>query len=374
MVIENNKKTLAIFLVLLFAVLIGFIILSLNLTGHSISNKESIKIGAVFHLTGPGSFWGEGEKNAVILAIDKANAKGGVNGKQIELIIEDSKTDFQATSNSIKKLIEIDNTKVIIGPTWFGQIASPLAEQYKTLIVSPSAGVVPKPSSYFFDLWPTEKQEVTPVINFMQEKGIRKVVLIYSLNDFTQSVRSNFVEQAKTKDIDIVREFAVNPGESDFRTIIAQIKELNVDAIYATFAFYPSQGAFSKQAKELNLNLTVYSSSGTEIPDLLKAYPEIEGTIYGYISINQGELDFNSEYIERFNSYPSPSSSYAYDAANLIIDALKADKNTPEKISSYLHTINYQGISNTISFNNEGRISNKEFVIKTVKNGQFVIY
>jgi len=366
----KNKTTLVWLAILIVAVIVINILV---LTPKS--NSNIINIGGVFHLTGPGSFWGSGEKNGVLMAIEEANLNDGINGKEIKLIIEDGETDFPKTTNAIQKLVNVDGVKVIIGPTWFGQIASPLAEEFKVLIISPSAGVVPEPNSYFFDVWPTEKQEVEPIVNHMDEEGIKNIALIYSLNDFSQSVRDNFIEQSELKGMNIVKEFPVNPDENDFRTIILAIKELNVDAIYGTFAFYPSQGAFSKQAEELDLDLTLYSSSGTEIPDLLQAYPEIEGTVYGYIDKGLRENEFTERYMEKFDSFPSPSSAYGYDSANLIIESLKAGKQSPEKMSEYFMNLkDYLGVSNTITFDDNGRVTNKTFVVKTVKNGEFVNY
>jgi len=354
-------------------ILIVMSLLYLSITGYSIK-EEKIKIGGVFHLTGAGAFWGMGEMNGVLMAIDEVNLKGGINEKQIELITENGETDFPKTINAIQKLINVDEVDFIVGPTWFGQVASPLAKQFKVLMVSPSAGVVPEPNEYFFDVWPTEKQEVIPIVDYMQEKGIKRIALIYSLNDFSQSVRNNFVEQAKSRNIKIIEEFQVSPDEKDFKTIILKIKELNVDAIYGTFAFYPSQGTFSKQAKELNLNLTIYSSSGTEIPDLVQAYPQVEGTIYGFRADGPKEKEFAKNYVKKFGSVPSQSSAYAYDSANMLIQALKSDKQTPEEISVYLKDITYQGVSNTISFDNNGRITSKPFILKTIKDGKFVQY
>ncbi|MBU4285132.1 ABC transporter substrate-binding protein [Patescibacteria group bacterium] len=365
-----NKKTKII-----LGIVVLVVVIILIAVFYKPIEKGTIKIGGLFHLTGAGAFWGTGEMNGALMAVNEENSKNELNGRKIELVIEDGGTDFPKTTNAIQKLINIDGVKIIIGPTWFGQLASPLAKQFNVLMISPSAGVVSEPNPYFFDVWPTEKHEVEPIVSLMQKKGIKNVALIYSLNDFSQLVRDNFVEQVKLKDINIVKEFPVNPDEKDFKTIILQIKKLKIDAIYGTFAFYPSQGAFSKQAKELDLNLTLYSSSGTEIPDLVQAYPEVEGTIYGYISIGLKEIKFAEDYMKMFNSIPSPSSAYAYDSAQLIIKALKAGKQTPEEISDYLRSIkDFPGISNTISFDDNGRIIAKEFIIKTVKNGQFVPY
>jgi len=239
--------------------------------------QESIKIGGVFHLTGPGAFWGEGEKNGALLAIEEINAQGGINGVPLELIIEDANTDFKGTTSAFLKLIDIDQVNLIIGPTWFGQVASPIADERKVLMLSPSTGVLPQPSPYFFVLWPTEAQEIETISNYMQQQDVKKIAIVYSINDWSESMKNHLIDQAK--DIEIVEQFATNSDETDFRTVITKIKQLDVDAIYTPIAFYPGQGAFTKQAKTLGITIPIYSTLNTENPLLVEAYPEVENTI-----------------------------------------------------------------------------------------------
>ena len=336
--------------------------------------EETIAIGGVFHLSGEGAFWGIGELNGVNLALEEINNQGEINGNKLVLIVEDSETNFVKTVNAIQKLVNANNLQVIIGPTWFAQAASPLAEQLKVLIVSPSGGVILEPSKYFFSLWPTEKQEVLPIIKHMKKHNVKKVVVIYSLNDWSESVKNNFLEEARKEGISIEESISVDPDEDDFRTIITKIKKIESDAIFAPFAFYPSQGAFNKQAKELELKLQIYSPSGTENPILLKAFPEIEGTIYGYPQIDEQEAEFRKKYTAKFGIEISPPAAYGYDALQLIASALREGKTTPEEIAQYLSSIKeYDGISNTISFDSKGRVTDKGYVPKTVENGKFII-
>jgi len=106
---------------------------------------------------------------------------------------------------------------------------------------------------------------------------------------------------------------------------------------------------------------------------LVEAYPEVENTIYAYPDKGPGEDVFTQKYMEKYNTFPAPSVAYAYDAVNLVADALKAGKTSPEEIAEYLKSIqDYQGISNTITFDNNGRITQKPHIIKTVKDGKFV--
>jgi len=369
MIYQKNTITTWILLTLLVISLF----FNLVLTGRVVfQEKGPIKIGGAFALTGYAAEWGEADMNGATLAIEEVNAKGGIHERNVELIVEDIQSDGVKTVTAVNKLINFDSADMIIGPTWFGQVASPLAKQNKVLMISPSAGVVPEPNKYFFDVWPTERQEVLAIVDYMIDNKVKNVVVVYSLNDWSQSVKDNFVNEAQDNGLKIIDEFPTNPDEKDFRTIIAQIKKLNPEAVYAPFAFFPSQGAFSKQLKESGIEVKLYSSSGTENLALLEAFPEIEGTIYSYQAKSIKELSFSKRYEEKFKVSAIPASAYAYDSVYLIAEALESGAKTPEDISKYLSSINYNGVSSKISFDENGRITNKEYVIKIVKEGEFV--
>jgi len=361
--LSMKRKTMIILFIL------ALMIAACTATGKVVS-EDSIKIGGVFHLSSPGAFWGEGEMNAALMAVDEINSNGGIDGKRMELMIEDSQTDFTTTNTVVRRMIDIEKVEAIIGPTWFGQTIAPIAKEKEFVIVSPSAGVVNEPSEYFFTLWPTEEQEAEAMTEYFVKENVDELVIVYTLNDWSESVKDEFVKKANSLGIDVVKEFSTVPGEKDFRTTILKIQELDVDALYAIFAFYPDQGNFMKQANNLGLDAQVYSISGTENQVLLESFPEIEGTIYPYPLKSEVEQLFIEMYIAEYSQYPSPSSAYAYDAVMILAEALEQGKN-PEEISEYLHSMTYEGYSNNIEFDSEGRITDKEFVIKRVIDGKF---
>ena len=336
-----------------------------GITGKAIASEEVV-IGGVFHLTGPAAFWGNGERNAAMLAVEEINGAGGVNGRAIRLIVEDGQTDFVVTNSVLQKLIHVNNVEVIVGPTWFGQAAAPIAEQEKIVIVSPSTGVTVSREKYFFNLWPTERQEIEVIVSYMVDSGVKKVAVVYSKNDWSLSMKDNFIDECGLRGISIIRVYGVSPDTSDFRTIITQMKILDIDAVYGAFAFYPSQGQFSVQRKELGLDKVLYSTSGTENPELLKAFPAIEGTIYPYPQRSSKEEAFWKRYEKRFGMVPAPSVAYAYDAVYVVAEALEND------LETYLEGIDFDGVSNRIVFEN-GRVVQKEHLVKSVENGEFVI-
>jgi branched-chain amino acid transport system substrate-binding protein len=356
----------------IFAALLAMMLV-VSCTTQQPSSPEPIKIGAVFHLTGPAAFWGTGEHNAVLLAVEEINTAGGINGRPVELIVEDGKTDFVQVTTALNKLINIDKVPIIIGPTWFGQAAAPVAEESKTTILSPSTGVTVEREKYFFNLWPTERQEIIPLVAYIQQQKHKKIAIVYSQNDWSVSMKNNFVDEATKKGLIIVEEFATSPDETDFRTLISRIKQLPIDAVYAPFAFYPSQGAFSKQAKELDLAMPLYSSDGTENPELLNAFPAIEDTIYPYPVRGQKEEEFVKKYEAKYGISAAPSIAHAYDAVMLATEALRSGARTSEDFAEYLKNVKgYPGVANTITFEN-GRVTQKAHHIKIVKDGKFAL-
>jgi len=335
--------------------------------------NNTIKLGGVFSLSGAGSFWAEGERNGAQLAINEINSNNGINGKKIEFIVEDAETDATKTVTGIQKLKNIDNVVAIVGPTWFGQIADKVARDLKVVMITPSAGVVANPNKYFFDVYPTADLEAKRLTQYVLDNNIKKIAIVYSLNEWSQSMTGNFKYYLKDSNVIIVKEYGTLPDEQEFKTIIDDIKTLNVDAIFGPFAFFPSQGAFSKQLEERDMNVIFLSGSDTDNPILLSTFPEIENTIYAYPNKDAKEQAFIDKYSKIYGSYPSPSAAYAYDAVYLIANALKQDNIKSDKISEYLHNIkDYNGVSNIINFDENGRIRNKDHIIKQVINGKFV--
>src|ERR1043166_7021961 len=108
-------------------------------------NDDAIKIGAAVGETGICADWGEGEFKAAQLAVDEANSVGGIAGKKIELIAEDTQCDAKGTINAVKKLIDVDHVESIIGPTWGDsfQGSYPLITSAHIVAVSPSISIEP---------------------------------------------------------------------------------------------------------------------------------------------------------------------------------------------------------------------------------------
>jgi len=358
---------------------IAFIIL-IFLSGCSITGnvvQDRLQIGGIFALTGPGASWGNAERNAVELAFEQANAAGGINGTKITLQTEDSQTSGQSALSAYQRLSN-DGREIIIGPTWEASASTVAPAAHGTLVIAPSAykSIKEQNQSTYFSTYPPLDYEITAIMPFLKEHSIKRVAIIYNDEAFSVAMKDIFVAQAQ--DVDIVGVHQQSSTDADFRTVLLKIKEEKVDAVYAPLAKNdPDMGIFMKQLHELNMDTTVISISSTENPGLMKNYGrELEGILYPFPQEAMGYTAFSEQYKERYGELPrSPSAATAYDAANMLIAALRTGAKTPTEIAQALRDIKeYPGASNTITFLPDGTITSKRYVIKTVHEGRFADY
>ena len=131
-----------------------------------------------------------------------------------------------------------------------------------------------------------------------------------------------------------------------------------------------------KQMRELGIQLPIVSTVSTESENLLKNYgKEIEGIIYPFPIEMPKYQEFSTKFRAKYGELPgSPSAATAYDATKLLIMALQSGATTPDEVSIHLHKIQaYEGVSNRITFDAQGIIASKEYQVKTVRNGQFIL-
>ena len=134
------NKVAGVITILMAIIIVSFI--GISSTGLFLQQEDdSVKIGVVATLTGIGSYFGEQEIKGLELAQEEINKNGGINGKKIELIIEDSKTSPLDAVNATKKLIYFDQVNFIVGDSWGSTTGAmvPVTNDNQVLLISPSS-------------------------------------------------------------------------------------------------------------------------------------------------------------------------------------------------------------------------------------------
>ena len=368
------KKLITIILILTVA--------SAGLIVGCAKEEKKIKIGAILPLTGDGAAYGEKEKDGIDLAAWEVNEDGGIGGRKIEVIYEDSKGVPEPATSALQKLITRDKVKVVIGDAFSSPTLAmvPIIDKNRIIMISPSASS-PKlshSSDYFFRVWPSDVAEASIMAEVaMDRMKLKKFALIYGNNDYAIGLRDVFMESVKRLGGEILVTETYNEGDTDFRTQLTKIKKAAPDAIYMT-GYYKEFAKILIQAKEMGIKAQFLSCGTFPEPEILKIAKEAaEGVVFVQPYFDRNSKDpliqkFVENYEARFNVEAGIYAAHGYDAMRVLAEAMKIGGISPERIRDALLGLkDFPGVTGKTTFVKGGDVV-KPARIMTVKDGEFV--
>lgn len=374
------KKIIAVIVL----IIVGIFYFGKN--SNQTTNKEPVKIGGIFALTGLGASQGEQELKGVRLAVKEINDAGGISGRPIELIAEDVSLDKLNVAGTVAhKLIDVDKVLAIVGTTWDepAQAILPIIEKAKIPMVGHNQTRMLKkdnPFNYFFSTWYDNEVGIKELLSYAQKKQFKKIAVIRPIGaGFYQYVSDKVSDNAKNYGVEIIDDVNLNnPTAIDFRTDLAKIKAKKPDAIIIVLNGF-TDCPFLKQAGEIVGKTPILSTEGAgDSYALSQCAGSMENLYFSYPKETGEYSSFAERYNKTFGVNPStPSVMTAYDALKIIAEALeRTGGEGSEKLQKVITgTKNYQGVSqDNISFDDIGYAitSPDAFEIKTVRNGKFV--
>lgn len=358
-------------------ILLSFIIL---FSACNSKKEEVINIGALLSLTGDIAEYGQRVKKGIDLATTEINDLGGINGKKVRLIYEDTKGFPKDGINGANKLIASNEVKIIIG-TIASSVAlavEPITTKNKVLLFSPAASS-PKlsgRSKYFIRNWPSDVFEATYLAEFtVQELKIKDAAILYVNNDYGIGLSSEFTKRFEELGGIIYTSEAYKQNSSDLRAPLTKIKSFNPAAIY--LAGYHREMAYAtKQIKEFGINCQILADADYGVQELLDITGNAsEGAIFGIPKTefsNNVALKFRNNYFKTYNSEPSIFEANGYDVIQTLKQAIEEVGFDNDLISNYIrHIKDYHGASGIQTFNAAGDVI-KPISIKQVSGKQFI--
>ena len=224
---------------------------------------EPYRIGVMESVTGPGETYGNVAVQAKQMAVDEINAAGGVNGRMIELIVEDEKCNAQDAITAYRKLTDVDGVKIILGTSCSGAMlgAAPLAEGEGVVMFS---GLATNPDianagDYIFRTAMSDAQVGIDTGNVLWADGVRTLATITEATDYAEGVRRTSVEQFEKRGGQLVGEERYASDVTDFRSQITKLLNANPDGLHVAAQSEFSGGTIVKQARELGYEGPIYS-------------------------------------------------------------------------------------------------------------------
>lgn len=369
--------------VVMFAVLI---IAGIFATGCAPQqNKtEEITIGVLLPLTGELASYGEPMKKGVELALEKLGTGASGQGYKYNPVFIDSQADPKIAVSGMQKLLSVNGARYIIGDVGSSTTLAmvPIAEKNKVFLLSPGAST-PKLrgiSPYFARNYPSSAQESIDAATFIKEVLKKdKVAIVYVTNEYGLGLIEMFQKKYAELGGQVTMKEPYKFEESDFRTVIAKLREAKPEVIYLA-GNQKEMGKFMKQYGEAGITATIVSNTSFLEPDCINvAGKAADGVIVPLPYFNpedqsmKGAYAFGIAYKAKFGTYPTVAVAVGYDAMMLMDKAVNEGKNNPEKAAIAIRNLKkYDGAMGTLSFT-DGDVS-APMVFKIVKNGKSVDY
>lgn len=344
------------------------------------TKKESkeIKIGAILPLTGDLAEPGTKVFNGVKLAIDSYNLSSPKI--PIRLVVEDSKANPTDGVNAIGKLIHIDRVRIIIGDLTSGVTLAiaPIAEKNHVVILAPGASN-PKlrdAGDYIFRNWASDNFDGEVMAKYLITKlGKKNAAVIYINNEYGTGLANAFEKSFLNNGGKIILKEKYDQGSSDFRSILTKVKGTKFDCIYL-----PGQprenGLVVRQLSEMGLNTLITANLSVESPDFYSIVKEGgEGIIFSTpafdITSNEPHInEFVEAYEGTFKIKPDAVAGHGYDAANILIQAIKMANYNVNAVKNELYKIkDFPGVTGSTTFDDHGDVVKQVMIKKLSRDG-----
>jgi branched-chain amino acid transport system substrate-binding protein len=354
----------------------------------------TIKVGAILAVTGPASFLGAPEAKTLEMLVEDINAKGGINGNKVELVIKDSGASPEKAVSFTKQLIEEEKVFAILGPSTSGETMAikNIAEEGKTILLSCAAAevIVNPVAKYVFKTPQKDSYAVIKIFQQMKKMGITRIGVLSSNTGFGKAGKEQIEKLAPEHGIQIVVNEVYDKAATDLTAEVTKVKAANVQAI-VNWSIEPAQAIVIKNVRQIGMTVPIFQSHGFGNINYVKAAgPAAEGVIFpaGRLLVADALSDKNPQkalllsykkaYEGKYKEDVSTFGGHAYDAMIILARGLKdagpnADK---EKVRTAIENI--KGLVGTagifpMSPADHNGLDLDAFAMLTVKDGKFTL-
>lgn len=326
------------------------IIISVFATLSCEKQPEMYKIGAILPLTGNVAWLGENAKNGIQLAIEEINSSGGIKGKKLEIIFEDSKLEPKEGVAIANRLVDIEKVNaLIVNGTTIVNAVMPITEQKNILLFAQTIhpGITGKGQN-IFRIYGGGDYEWKMLAKYINDNNLN--VGIFYINaqygiDSKKMLTKNLAPKIK-----VVFEESYEIGAADFRSILMKVKNKKADAV-VLMGYGTEFIVLLKQMKELGFKTRVLGNIDFTF-DFLQKAPMCQGAIFVAPSFSVGILtekgtEFLSKYVDRFKNKPSWDIANSYETIIVLAEAIaQIGRWDLEQIKNYLLNLkDYSGVS-----------------------------
>lgn len=353
------------------------------------ASSGPIKVGVIGPFSGFESFIGPDILKGVQVAADQINANGGILGRQVKVVTEDTAGDAVDAVPALRKLINVDQVNLIIGPSSIeAEAALPILQQSKIpdIIVGGTSQLDNLNSKYIFRSTPSDNLLGVSMAYYAIQKGYTKAAVVFGTNESAQTLKAPVEDAFKRHGGSIVADVNLVPDQSSYRSEIEQIYAAKPQVVFTQVDAQTAATLFSEIKELKGLGLPFIGTDVTASSDFIKAITpaiaaQVLTSMQGSATGGGGAAQFNQYYQTKFGSAPVELANYGYDALNVLALACDAAGSTNgDAVGAHMHTvanppgtqvtdyataykdlkankkINYEGASGPMDFNSHNNV------------------
>ncbi|HCS75225.1 MAG TPA: ethanolamine utilization protein EutJ [Clostridiales bacterium] len=347
---------------------------------------NTIRIGVNYELTGKVASYGEDSVQGIELAVEEINAAGGIDGKEIEIVKYDNKSDEALATTLATRLMTQDKVLAVLGPATSGAFKAtiPTAIQNKIPVASGSTtadditvddnGV----KEYAFRICFSDNYQGTGMANYAIDRlnAAKAVIIVDNSSDYGKGLAEAFTNAFKEGGGSIVAQEAYVAGDTNFNSIITKIKGEEFDVIFIP-GYYEEAGLIIKQAREQGITVPILGADGFDSPDLAKlAGDEALNDVYYSNHFSSLDVDpvvqnFIEGFNKKYNEQPGAFHALGYDLAKFVVDSIdRAEKLDGESVKDALAaTVDFKGVTGTFTID-ENHNPVKDLIVIELVDGK----
>ncbi|MDJ0622715.1 MAG: ABC transporter substrate-binding protein [Desulfocapsaceae bacterium] len=362
-----------------YILIIFFLLLS-----SSCSSDENIKVAILTEMTGRAADIGIAGRDGALLAVEELNARGGVNGREVELLIRNIALGKEEIQQTVAELAELKVTAVI-GPmtSAIGLVVVPEINRYQLPTISPtvSTGLLAEQDDFFFRIIPVSSSAAEKTAEYAyQQKGLRHLLVVYDKgnNGYTEplykALKSKFesFDQGKVTGVGYI-----SANGFDFLALARTVVAHEMDGL-VILASSMDTALFCQQLAKLNIQKPIFSCEWALTDEIVEfGGKTVEGIeIFHSFDLNskaESYQEFSLNFRKRFG-YPADfASAYGFNAMSVILQAMNNNTSpTPQELkASILSGSPYKGVQSEIRFDEYGDAERKH-ILQTIRNGRIV--
>ncbi|WP_448872360.1 ABC transporter substrate-binding protein [Desulfobulbus propionicus] len=354
----------------------------------------TIKVGAIFAVTGPASFLGGPEARSAEMVVEQINRAGGINGETIELIIKDTAGSSEKAVSFAKQLIEEEKVAAIIGPSTSGEsmAVKKIAEDGKTTLISCAAAevIVDPVASYVFKTPQKDSFAAQMIFEEMQRLKIKTIAIAAGNDGFGKAGKAQLEKMAPDFGIKVAASETYDSKSANLEALVTKLKaDTSIQAV-VNWSVVPAQAIIAINMRQAKWQVPLFQSHGFgNVRYVEQAGTAAEGIMFpcGRLLVVDSLEDshpqkallsrYKNEYEATYKEDASAFGGYAYDAMNMVAAAIKQGGNDRAKVRDAVEGLkDFPGISGMFSFSPQDHngLTIDSFAMMTVKDGKFMLY